>query len=230
MAIYNGPLGSKMRGKVGEIVAAKTVGGQTALRSYQPVVKNPNTLRQQVSRKKLSVASTLAASLADVIGVGYAKAVSGAKMYARNMFVRNIIPVNAAVLTYENGDVTVDAENLPFSAAAGFTAIPAIDSVTPSTGFAQKYIVTNKELFPVNTGEELGMVAVLFNPSTMVSFVKMAKADDGVEFTEAELQSASPTVIGVFVKTIPEAVNGIPTENIPWKFPSNTSAAVVNTI
>lgn len=230
MAKLIGPIGSKMRGKVGQIVAAKTVGGDTAIRSYQPQVKNPNTLRQQVSRKKLSVASALAASFADAIGIGYAKAVAGAKMYARNMFVRNIIPVDAAVLTYANGDVTVDAMKLPFSAAAGFTATPAIDSVEPSTGFAQKYVVTNKELFPVNTGEELGMVAVMFNSSTMACIVKMAKADDGVEFTEAELQSISPTTIGVFMKAIPEAVNGIPTENIPWKFPSNTSAAVVSNI
>lgn len=229
MAIYNGPLGSKMRGKVGEIVAAKTVGGQTALRSYQPVVKNPNTLRQRVSRSKIAQASTIAAGLSEVIKIGYAMSVKGAKMYARNMFVRELIPQGNGYFTVTNGVVARSTKPLPVSKAAGLTIIPYC---VQSAGENEAVVVTAQNIDQVllSTGEKAAMVAVGVNVDNFGCVVKTAvkpvSGDTSVEFSSEEMDLYGVNEIYVFYKVVPEAFNGVPSNEIPWKYPSPTSVSV----
>lgn len=226
MAKLIGPIGSKMRGKVGQIVAAKTVGGDTAIRSYQPQVKNPNTLRQRVSRNKLKLASEIAAILSEAVGIGYAKAVQGMKMYPRNLFVSDIIRVDAGYIT-NNGDVAVlETEELPVSKKSGISVVPVITSAQ------NVYTAVNIGDVVVAEGETVAFVLVAYSLPRSVCFVKkVVKASSGdttitLSPEEAEMLSEG-TVMG-FYKIVPEALNGVPTQDIPWKYPSATSVAVAS--
>lgn len=225
MAKLNGPLGSKLRGKVGEVVAAKTVGGVTAIRAYQPVVKNPNTLRQRVSRNKMSVASALAAMLATPIKVGYAKAVAGAKMYARNMFVSGIIPADAGVMTISGEDVTVDITKIKIAKACGLTVVP-VGVLTAGTGGALSFVPDNIADVELNPGESLGVCLAAVDYAAGKCIYKQGVAATGVTLSAEEVASMTTPVYFAFYKVIPEALNGVPTETEPWKYPSNTSDSV----
>ena len=225
MAKLIGPIGSKMRGKVGQIVAAKTVGGDTAIRSYQPQVKNPNTLRQRVSRNKMAKASELAALLADAIGVGYAKAVQGMGMYARNMFVKSIIPVNAGVMTNDGAEITLDITKVKVAKQAGLAVVPA-GLVTIATGGGVEFIPTNTAEITLGEGESLGVCLAAVDYANGKCIYRQGVASTGVALSAAELATLTTPVYFAFYKVIPEGLNGIATESTPWKYPSATSDSV----
>lgn len=225
MAKLIGPIGSKMRGKVGQIVAAKTVGGDTAIRSYQPQVKNPNTLRQQVSRNKMAKASELAAILADVIGVGYAKAVQGMKMYARNLFVKSIVPVNAGVMTNSGAEITLDITKIKVAKQAGLAVVPA-GNITAATGGGVEFVPTNTADVILNEGESLGVCMAAIDYANEKCIYKQGVASTGVALSAAELATLTTPVYFAFYKVIPEGMNGVATETAPWKYPSATSDSV----
>lgn len=58
MAKLNGIIGSGS-GKVGVMVLSKGKAGQTIARAYQPQVKNPNTISQQLQRAKMNLAGKI---------------------------------------------------------------------------------------------------------------------------------------------------------------------------
>lgn len=225
MAILNGPYASKMRGKVGEVVAAKTVGGQTAIRSYQPNVKNPNTLRQQVSRNKMGKASELAAMIAPVIEVGYAKAVQGMKMYARNLFVRSIVLVSSGVMANDGVEITLDITKIKVAKAAGLMVVPA-GQVAPATGGGVEFVPTNTADIILKPGESLGICLAAIDYDNRKCIFKHGVASTGVALSAAEVASLTTPVYFAFYKVIPEGLNGVATETIPWKYPSDTSDSV----
>lgn len=225
MAKLNGPLGSKFRGKVGEIVAAKTVGGVTVVRAYQPIVRNPRTLRQRVSRKKMRVASALAAMLDTPIKVGYAKAVAGAKMYARNMFVSGIVPSNAGVMTVNGENVTLDITKIKVAKACGLTVVPA-GVLTTGTGGVVSFVPTNTATVGLNPGESLGVCLAAIDYERGRCIYKQGVAATGVTLSAEEVASLSTPVYFAFYKVIPEALNGVPSTTEPWKYPSSTSDSV----
>lgn len=230
MAIYNGPMASKMRGKVGEIVAAKTVGGQTALRAYQPTVKNPNTLRQRVSRNKFAVASGIASALSEGIKIGYAKAVAGAKMYARNMFVKSIVPVDAAIITLDGENPVVDYTKLPVSKGVGISETPVIATAAGTETGSKVVTATNAANVTLAAGEALGLVVVGLNAAKDSSIVRMGDATTGVTLSAADAAAVADGTMYAFFKVIPEAYNGVASADIPWKYPSNTSDSTVFTL
>lgn len=225
MAIYNGPMASKMRGKVGEIVAAKTVGGRTALRAYQPKVKNPNTYRQQVSRKKMALASELAALLAEPVNVGYAMAVKGAKMYARNMFMKKIIPVNAGVMAINDGEIELDITKIKVAEGAGLGVVPA-GALTTGQGGSVEFVPTNTADVLLNAGESLGVCVAAIDYTNKKVIYKQGVAEVGVTFGAAEIATLTTPVYFAFYKVLPEGLNGVQTETQPWKYPSRTSDSV----
>lgn len=226
MAIYNGPLGSKMRGKVGEIVAAKTVGNRTALRSYQPVVKNPNTLRQRTSRLRMATASGVAAIVSPAIAIGYAKAVAGMKMYARNLFVRGIInPGTGAPITIANEVATVDYSKLELSKQAGIAEMLPMQA--PSAAEPGRAAVSfTAPTISEDLGEgSLGVVIVHVNPAKKACLVSQVEASAGSVDPRLPSSWEGDTVyVYGFMKWIPATGNDIATTTQPWKYPSPTSA------
>lgn len=226
MAKLIGPIGSKMRGKVGQIVAAKTVGGDTAIRSYQPQVKNPNTLRQRTSRLRLATASGVAAMVAPAISIGFAKAVAGTKMYARNMFVRDIInPSTNAPITITNEVATVDYTKLALSKKAGIAEVlsmQAPSAVEPSRASVAWSVPTISE----DLGEgSLGVVVVYVNPAKNACIIVQVEATTASADPLLPLNWEGDTVyVYGFMKWIPATGNDIATSTQPWKYPSPTSA------
>lgn len=226
MAKLIGPIGSKMRGKVGQIVAAKTVGGDTAIRSYQPQVKNPNTLRQRTSRLRLATASGVAAMVSPAIAVGYAKAVAGMKMYARNLFVRDIInPSTNAPITITNEVATVDYTKLALSKQAGIAevlAMQAPSAAEPGRASVNWGVPTISE----DLGEgSLGVVVVYVNPTKNACVVAQVEATTGTADPRLPNNWEGDTVhVYGFMKWIPATGNDIATTTQPWKYPSPTSA------
>lgn len=231
MAIYNGPMASKMRGKIGEIVAAKTVGGQTALRAYQPKVKNPNTKRQQNSRTRFGIASKLAATLGEAISIGYAMASRGMKMYPRNLFARDIVPLgDNPVIEFNGNDYVVNYSSVKVSKSAGLADVPVVGA--PDFGEAGKVTVgvtVNEPAFDLRGGS-IGIVVVVLIPDKDVSIVKQAIGDIGssvnVMIDGLDAYSGAAAYVYVFSKVVPASLNDIQTEAMPWKYPSETSATV----
>lgn len=222
MATINGPYASKMRGKVGEVVAAKTTGNRTALRSYQPNVKNPKTLRQRVSRNKLAKASALAAIFSEAIKIGFAKAAAGTKMYARNMFVKGIVPVSSGVFSVNGETVTVIDTKLEFSKAVGITVIPTVSCQEGSGGQTMDFTVGNADMVILPAGSTLGLVVVIADGLMSASRVFVGTAAAGVKVPIDVLGGLSTPVYWAFYKEIPEAFNGVTAAEIPWKYPSLT--------
>ena len=233
MAIYEGPFASGMRGKLGNVVGAKTVGGRTALRAYKEHVKNPNTARQQVSRAKMQQASALAAMFAEAIGIGYAKAVQGMKMYARNLFVSEVIPQGNGYFTVSGSTVTRSDKNLPLSRANGLTVVPTV-ALNEEQGVGYKAVVSGYSGITLNPGEKLGIIVCAYNEANGLVDVEKAVAGSSDE-TEVVINPAifsevAPTKLCAFFKVIPAAVNGVATETIPWKYPSATGDCAYATI
>lgn len=223
MAKLNGPLGSKLRGKVGEVVAAKTVGGVTAIRSYQPVVKNPKTTRQQNSRGRFAATSGLAAKFAKIIGIGYANVASGMKMYPRNIFVRDAVKNKSYVEMSGAEVVALDLGDLKVSAQSGITVVPTLrwDS--------EEHIImaSNYRDVELTAGQQLGLVIVCYyvaETEAKVLYTGMAEAGTGVTIPSAVYGAGMAVNVVGFYKIIEPSGNDITTDTIPWKYPSPTSA------
>ena len=223
MAKLNGPLGSKLRGKVGEVVAAKTVGGATAIRAYQPVVKNPKTTRQQNSRGRFAATSGLAAKFAKIIGIGYANVAGGMKMYPRNIFVRDAVK-NKLYVMMSGADVeALDLGDLKVSAQSGITVIPTLRwDATEHMIMASNY--RDVELA---AGQQLGLVVVCYyvaQTEAKVLYTGMNEAGTGVAIPQSVYQSGIAVNVVGFYKIIEPSGNDIVSDTLPWKYPSPTSA------
>ena len=225
MAIYFGPMASKMSGKVGEIVAAKTVGNRTALRAYNGKVKNPNTLRQRAARGRMACASKIAATFAEAINIGYTMFSQGMKMYPRNVFVKDLVAQGSPLTTQRGDFVQVDMPEIKVSKAAGLSVAP-VATIAAGTA-AGTHIVRPTNASSVvlpHSDSELGLVVVLVDEISdamnATAIVKTADALDGVTFDD--------TMIGkhvyAFYKEMLHTYTDIATDNYPWKYPSATSA------
>lgn len=229
MAKISGPIASAMRGKVGQVVAAKTVGGDTALRAYQPVVKNPNTARQQNSRLRFSAASKLAASLAQAIQIGFAKACASAGMYPRNMFVAGIVPSGAASpISVAAGVATIDYTKVDVSKKVGLLSVPNAAPALGATGNVEVHQSVPAEASQI-TGGKYGFVVVLYNPVRDEILIGQTSTITSEEFNVSiEVPGTWSGAEGHawgFYKVVPDSMNDIATDILPWKFPSETGAS-----
>ena len=218
MAKISGPIASAMRGKVGQVVAAKTVGGDTALRAYQPVVKNPNTLRQQSARFRFKTVSAFAAKFAEIISIGFAAVASGAKMYPRNMFVKAYAPYGVDGINIADGEVEYNFSALKFSRKLGVEVAPTgtYDSSAHKVNF------TNTADVPLKTGQVLGVVTLFVTNDGEFSGVVKSVATQGAAVPASLLALGLPLVAYSFYKVIEPSATEVETETWPWKYPSPT--------
>lgn len=227
MAIYEGPFASGMRGKLGNVVGAKTVGGRTALRAYKEHIKNPNTRRQRSARALMSAASKVAAIISEAIGIGYAKASQGLKMYPRNVAIKDLLGAGSPIV-FEDGEFTeFNAEALKVSKAEGITVQPNVTLTASAGSDNAKATVTNSAEVPVNVGEEvLGVVLVLVDPIDN-NFAGTAKVICSTTMSNIDLTAdAVGKNVYAFFKKVPASRNTISTDVLPWKYPSATGASI----
>lgn len=224
MAKISGPLAGAMRGKVGQVVAAKTVTGDTAIRAYQPQVKNPRTARQISARDRLSVVSNVASCLATAIGIGYAKAVQGMGMYARNAWLRDYLK-KYTVIANDGREVTqlVWAE-IAVSKKVGINVKPSV-VITPGSGSNPTTArVTNAGDVEVNSAEETLGVVLVIPRSDGTSITGGAIVVQSTDMSSIEIPAiAAGLPCLAFFKKVPNTGTQIPTTTTPWKYPSDTS-------
>lgn len=224
MAKISGPLAGAMRGKVGQVVAAKTVTGETAIRAYQPQVKNPRTARQISARDRLSVVSYVASCLSTAIGIGYAKAVQGMGMYARNMWIRDFLKEYSAIANDGNEISGLEWPEIAVSKKAGIGIKPTVVITAGQGGEPATARVTNASDVEVNTAvETLGIVLVMprSDGSTIngEAFIVQSTQMTGIELPA--MAASMPCL--AFFKKVPNTGTQIQTETTPWKYPSDTS-------
>ena len=229
MAKISGPIASAMRGKVGQVVAAKTVGGATALRSYQPVVKNPRTARQIECRQRFSIASDLAAQMANVLAIGFAKAASAAGVYPRNLFVRDMVKHGVTPISIVGGEADIEFPNVPVSKRDGIVDAATFNAVARSTSGTIKVTANSVPTGDNLTDGRMGVVIAAYNEDGKVCIVSQDVASSlsgaGVEINVGAAYVGMEFHVYGFFKWIPNAMTDISTTDTPWKFPSATSGS-----
>lgn len=231
MAKQHGPAASYFSGRQGEVVGAKLKGGEYVSRTYQPNVKNPKTLRQRVSRLRMSTASGLASALAAAIQQGYAKATASTRMYPRNMFVRDAVRMDGMnVITVANETATIDYENVKVSQRIGLNLVPAMGQASFEEPLKISIPYSAMNVTDVMPAGELGLVTVVYAPELNQCIVKNTIVEQGqpgsvIVNVPASL-SAQTVHIYNFLKWVPESKNGVASGNEPWMYPSETGETV----
>lgn len=231
MAKQRGPVASYFSGKVGEVVGASLKGGEYTTRTYKKHIKNPNTLRQRVSRLRMSTAAKLAAGLAPAIQAGFGKAAGSTHMYPRNMFVRDIVKFSAnSPLTVEGEIANVDYGSLKVSERVGISAVPVIGAPSFETPKQVSMAVTGQPVVDVLPAGKMGLVVVVYSPDNEACVINMvgAPASGSTTVNVAVPSSFSSMTVYVFAfyKWIPESANDVATDAEPWKYPAETGATV----
>lgn len=231
MAKQRGPVASTFTGRVGNVVGAKMKGGEYVTRSYQPSVKNPNTLRQRISRLRMATASQIAAILAPALQAGYAQASASTKMYPRNMFVKDMVVYDGmGVMTYENEGLQMNYTAILLSKKIGINVVPSISSLSgDEPGFVSMSVAN--QTFNDNLPEgQMGVVVVAYCPhmgeAVVHQMVAPTAAPASVNLAVNPNWSGEKVYVYAFYKWIPETQNGVPTTTEPWKYPSETGATV----
>ena len=231
MAKLRSVIGSGFSGRIGNVVGARSKGGEYVIRARAEEVNNPNTLRQRVSRLRLKLASQLAAGLAAAIQSGYAFSTNGTKMYPRNMFVAGLIKdytaltIVPATMQYE-----VDYGAVKVAKRNGISAVP--DCGTPNFETAgQVTIPINKlEYSDVLPAGKMGVVFAVYEPDSNACMVDMMEAptnaSGSITINLPSSWSGATVHVYAFCKWIPETGNEVTTTTEPWKYPAQTGDSV----
>lgn len=231
MAKQRGPVASTFSGRVGNVVGAKIKGGEYVTRSYQPAVKNPNTLRQRVSRLRMATASKLASGLAAAIQAGYAFSTNGTKMHPRNMFVAGLVKDQTnLVINPTTMAATITYGGLMVAKRNGIAEVPAMGSCDFEEPLTVTIPYSGQSFADVLPAGDMGLVVVAYCPELDACAMKMVKV---VPNTSGSVTLAVPASwsgrdvhVYAFFKFIPETGNDIATDTEPWKYPAQTGDSV----
>ena len=231
MAKQRGPVASTFSGRVGNVVGAKLKGGEYVTRSYQPSVKNPNTLRQRVSRLRMATAAELAAGMAPAIIAGYGKASGSTKMYPRNMFVRDLVRMDGmGALAVANEQATITYNMVKVAPRIGINATPICGALNTDEPLQIAFNVTGQPVTDVLPAGKMGLVVAVYNANRNATIIKMVDApltgSTQITITAPDSWSGEKVHVYAFHKWIPESGNDIATDTEPWKYPAETSESV----
>lgn len=231
MAKQRGPVASYFSGKVGEVVGASLKGGEYITRTYKKHIKNPNTLRQRVSRLRMSTAAKLAAGLAPAIQAGFSKAAGSTHMYPRNMFVRDIVKFGAnSPLTIANETATVDYGSLKVSERIGISTVPNFGAPSFEEPLRVGLDVNGQPVVDVLPAGKMGLVVVVYCPKQEACVIDMVDAPTNgsaaVKVAVPVSFSGETVHVYAFFKWVPESGNDIATDAEPWKYPAETGSTV----
>lgn len=229
MAKIVGLVGS-LHGKLGNTVMTVRRGAQIA-RVYQPVVANPKSARQQLSRAKMRLAVSTFRQFIYALRAGWNKVVPG---YEFQKAIGIAIPVQNDVISASGSELEVQPEGLAKCLSASL--LEPISATAPD--FSQESqvgvrVIAPSSAFIDDMGNPIavGAVVVVWNSGAGAVVTKMAVVNanpEGTPVTAAVPPSWSGMTVHVyaFVKQIPEGINGIDTDTLPWRFPAKTSAAL----
>lgn len=227
MAKQRGPVASTFSGRVGNVVGAKLKGGEYVTRSYQPSVKNPNTLRQQASRGRLSFVSGIAAALAPVLELGMAKASQSGALTPRTAWLKLSLPKDKNGIVTMNGGGEVTVSEMLIAKGMGIGETPVLVVTPAAEGQPAKVSVSNFDAVSQTTGKRLGIVyaflGCLGNGEVKTTRVLQSTAGTAMNVPEGYEALADQTYVTAFFKEILASGTEITADSTPWKYPSDTS-------
>lgn len=224
MARLTGFVGD-VTGKMGNMVAY-TRRGVNLARQYQPNVTNPNTKRQQRSRRLFTIAHNIGANTASAVIMGYS-AVS--PTYERQNFVGKLLKTPAITLSEDMSEVMVDWSQVPISWGP---LIPLRGEMTPNVETPQqvKFPLTAEMIADANCLVDgvtpinclvFGVVVAEFLGDCILSLIgyksesgKFSLFEDGIIRTPASWSGENVHVYA-FCKQSPTPKNGISMTTLP---------------
>lgn len=215
-------------GKVGQSVFVVRP-SENVVRAYQPRVANPRTVRQTATRTRLAFCSTLAKGLDDVLAIGMPQ--RGLKS-PRNAFVKTVIPIDARVISQTESTIRVEYPLLPVS--KGGMPKPRVASMATNTSagvvdveLAEPYKTTALQYHYRKAGDA-GLVIVLYNPTLGETCIKQTTttSDPAISIGYPVSWQGLEAHFYVFGKWVLNSGNIIPSENDPWRYPSDQSDSV----
>lgn len=227
MAKNVGVIGA-MKGKVGNMVFRTRRGMQIAS-VYQPEVHNPKSKRQEMSRAKMTMATYMARGCKLLLKAGWQKT---NPTYEVQQFVSRAIPVGNHVITGNSVEMLEwDWMNVGKCVSANLLGFPT-GLGTPSFAEESEVILNytpDSNLFVDDQGAEIGcgLVVGCYSPDLnqcIVTFLNLTKGQAAQATVAVPAEwSGLKCVVMAFAKQIPNALNGIPANTQPWKFPAATT-------
>lgn len=233
MAKIVGIIGSG-HGKLGNTVLAVRRGEQIA-RVYQPVVANPKSARQQLSRAKMSLAVKSLRPMKRFINMGWQKSNPS---YEFQQAVSKAIPVGNNIITGGAGaELFFDPEACMPCLSNGTLSKPITADLdfTMESKVRFKAVGSESDHFtPSGTPIQLGLVACVYNDIVGIAitntFTEGEAGNFSAEIEVPENWSGMEVYVYCFTKQLPEGINGLNTTRTPWRFPSEVSpTALVGT-
>lgn len=215
-----------LTGKLGNTVNSVRRGVQIS-RVYQPIVANPKTKRQEMSRAKLALATATIKPLRLFVRAGWQR---HRPTYEFQKAVGMMIPVNSGVIDGQ----TIPALTVDLGGLAGVLSANDMGSISSNTPTAVdegevRVTITIPASMALDEGGnpiEVGAVMAVYCPDMDDAVIMYQAAADG----EVEAVIQVPTVwsglqchVYAFAKQIPTAVNGVTTTSQPWMYPAPTS-------
>lgn len=203
--------------------------GENIVRAYQPRVANPRTARQSATRDRLAFCSTLAKGLDDVLAIGMPQ--RGLKS-PRNAFVKTVIPIGARVISQTESTIRVEYSIMPVS--KGGMPKPRIASMATNEGagtvdveLAEPYKTTALQ-YQYRKAGTAGLVIVLYNPTLGETCIKQTStvSDTSIGISYPVSWSGLEAQVYIFGKWVLNSGTIIPSENDPWRYPSDQSDSV----
>lgn len=218
-----------LKGKVGNFVYQIRRGVQIA-RVYQPVVANPNTKRQELSRSKMALAGEVCRSM--LLGLRAAHNLRHPG-YEYQQGVAIMVPVSGGIIDGTTpGALTVQYTSLGKILGNGPLPQPSCGVLDFEEESEISFDVTlDPACYLDNNGSAIkaGVVTVVYQPDTNMSHVEFLEVPTAGAHAHIEVPttwSGLKVHVYCFAKQIPEAVNGIATVDVPWKYPAETSKTV----
>lgn len=219
-------------GKFGNAVFYQR-GGQTIGRVYQPVVANPNTARQQLSRAKFTEAIRIARPFLRVANIGFGERI-GQGVSAFNEMMRRIIPVDRGVISGTRPD-NLEVEYAGISVAEGPYPVPQFGTAASTTPLTVSVSMSGiPDVSGLITGDmHIAPVLVIYSPDRGSVYYQWGTVWSEQPTGDVTLTAVVPqgfqgqeVYIYGFLKGVPVAKNGIATEVNPKRYPAPASNSV----
>lgn len=215
-----------LKGKVGNLVYQIRRGEQIA-RVYQPVVANPNTKRQELSRAKMAIAGLTCRGMLLALRAAHNLRHPG---YEYQQGVAAMVPYENNIITGTTpGALEVQYATLGNILGNGPLPMPICGTLSFESEAEVDFDVTlDPACYLDNNGSPIdaGVVVVVYQPdnnTSIVEFVEVPTAGASVKIDLPIYWSGMNVHVYCFAKQIPEAVNGIGTTDVPWKYPAEVS-------
>lgn len=227
MAKAVGLIGS-LKGKVGNTVFATRRGIQIA-RVYQPVVANPKSSRQALSRAKFALATETLRPFALFLRAGLQMV---RPTYEFQRGIAGMVPIDAAIITGTTpATLQVDETEMakvfsapllsPFQAGSPSSEVEgriSVEVTIPGSDFLESdgSAIDCGMVFALHAGDVDDVIVVHekeFTPDT----AKTCNLSVPTNWSGLNVK------VYAFAKQIPIAENGIPSTDLPWMYPAKTS-------